>query len=124
MSGCYTLTRMNYVSFLFLLLLTSCGKQAKLDSTELDSLLSGGRIDPIEVFIPLSRTNVLTGAGAQSYALSLRASNRIAKADTTKAQVSSSVRLMSSTNELGWLSQFDNGLWKYGDYSFLLRTAP
>ena len=115
---------MKYISFLFLLLLTACGKQAKLDSAKLESLLSGGQIDRVEVIIPFSRTNVLTGAVAQQYALSLRETNRVAEPDRTKAQVASSVGLMSGTNELGWLSGFDNGLWKYGDYSFRLRASP
>jgi hypothetical protein len=115
---------MRRISFLFLLLFASCGKQAKLDSVKLESLLSGGQIDRVEIIIPFGRTNILTGAAAQRYALSLRETNRIAEADTTKAQVASEVGLMSGTNELSWLWEFDNGLWKYGDYSFRLRTSP
>jgi hypothetical protein len=115
---------MKHVNFLCLLLLTACGKQPKLDSAKLEGLLSGGQIDRIEVVIPDSRTNILTGAAAQQYALSFRGTNRMAEPDRTKAEVATEVTLMSGTNKLGWLSQFDNGLWRYGDYSFRLRASP
>ena len=115
---------MRYISLLFLLLLTACGKQAKLDASKLESLLSGGQIDHVEVVVPFSRTNILTGAAAQQYVLSFRETNRVAEPDRTKAQVAADVVLMSGTNELAWLSQFDNGLWKFGDYSFRLKTSP
>ncbi len=118
---------MKCFSFIFLMLLSSCGQQSKLvspDSTRLDSLLTGGQIDLIEVVIPFSRTNVLAGASARKYALTFSDTNRIAEPDTTKDQISTEVSLMSGTNKLGWLSQFDNGLWRFGDYSFRLQTTP
>jgi len=114
---------MKEIIFLFLLLLTGCGRQAKLDSARLEGLLSGGQIDRIEVIIPFSRTNVLTGPAVQNYAFSLRETNRISKPDSTKNQVASEVALMRGTNVLGWLSQFEDGLWKHGEYSFRLRTS-
>ena len=115
---------MRYISFLFLLLVTACGKQTKLDASKLESLLSGGQIDHIKVVIPFDRTNVLTGAAAQQYVLSFRETNRIAEPDRTKAQVATEVSLMSGTNAVGWLSQFDNGLWKFEQYSFRLKISP
>jgi hypothetical protein len=115
---------MKHLSILLLLLITGCGKQAKLDAAKLESLLSGGRIDRVEVVVPFTQTNVLTGAVAQQYVNSFRETNRIAEPDRTKAQVATEVALMSGTNDVGWLSQFDNGLWKYGDYSFRLRISP
>jgi hypothetical protein len=115
---------MKHLSIFLLLLLTACGKQAKLDAAKLESLLSGSQIDRVEVVVPFSRTNVLTGAAAQQYVLSFRETNRIATPDSTKAQVATEVSLMSGTNDVGWLSQFDNGLWKYGVYSFRLRNSP
>ncbi|HTG45622.1 MAG TPA: hypothetical protein VK633_13950 [Verrucomicrobiae bacterium] len=54
---------MKHISLLCLFLLTSCSKQAKLDSARLESLLSGGQIDRIEV-ISLSGTNIFSGASA------------------------------------------------------------
>jgi hypothetical protein len=115
---------MRYISFLFLLLLTACGKQAKLDASKLESLLSGGQIDRVEVVVPFSHTNVLTDGAAQQYVLCFRETNRIAEPDRTKAQVAAAVSFMSGTNNVGWLSQFDNGLWKFEQYSFRLRTSP
>ena len=41
--------RVKHLSICFLLLLTSCGKQAKLDAAKLESLLSGGQIDRVEI---------------------------------------------------------------------------
>lgn len=115
---------MKYASFLLLFLLTACGKQAKLDAAKLEALLASSRIDRVEIVIPFTRTNILTDAAARQYALSFRDSNRVAEADPTKAQVATEVVLRSGTNELAWLSQFDSGLWRFGDYSFRLRTSP
>lgn len=115
---------MKYISLLFLLLLTACGGRAKLDAAKLESLLSSSRIDRVAVVIPFTRTNILTAAEAMRYALSFRETNLVAEADATKAQVATEVVLGSGTNELVRLSQFDNGLWRFGDYSFRLRTVP
>jgi hypothetical protein len=115
---------MKSISFLFLLLLTSCDKEARLDSIKLESLLSTGQIDRIEIVVPFTRTNILTGPAAQQYALAFRQTNRLAKPDTTKAQVAMEVGFMGGTNGLVRLSQFDNGLWKFGEYSFELRSSP
>jgi hypothetical protein len=115
---------MKHLSIFLLLLLAGCGKQAKLDAAKLESLLSSGQIDRVEVVVPFSRTNVLTGTAAQQYVLSFRETNRIAEPDRTKAQVATEVSFMSGTNDVGWLSQFDNGLWKFEQYSFRLRTSP
>jgi len=117
-------TRMKILSILFPLLLTGCGKQAKLDGAKLERLLSGGEIDRVEVVVLLSDTNILTGPAAQQYILSFRETNRVAEADWTKAEVATEVCLISGTNHLGWLSQFDNGLWKFEQYSFRLRASP
>jgi hypothetical protein len=117
-------TRVKHISFLFLLLFTSCHKSSKLDAVKFDSLLSTGQIDRIEVVILLSSTNILTGPDAQRYVLAFRNTNRIAKPDLTKDMVAQDVRFMSGTNTLGWLSQFDNGLWKFNEYSFELRSPP
>jgi hypothetical protein len=113
---------MKYISILFPLLLTSCGGEAKLDSAKMESLLSTGQIDRIEVIVPFTRTNILTGPAAQQYLLTFRETNRLPKPDTTKAQVATQVEFISGTNKLGGLSQFDNGLWKFGEYSFELRN--
>jgi hypothetical protein len=118
------ITRMKQLGIFLLLLLTACGKQAKLDAAKLESLLSGGQIDRVKVVIPFSQTNILTGAAASQYVLSFRETNRIAEPDKTKAQVATQVSFMSGTNAVGWLSQFDNGLWKFEQYSFRLRTSP
>ena len=115
---------MKYISILFVLLLTSCGEEAKLDSVKLESLLSTGQVDRIEIVVPFTRTNILTGPAARQYVLSFRETNRVAKPDTTKAQVATEVEFISGTNELCALLQFDNGLWKFGQYSFELRSSP
>ncbi len=115
---------MKHLSIFALLLLTACSKQAKLDAAKLESLLSGGQIDRVEVVVPFSSTNVLSGAVAQRYVLSFREINRVAEPDRTKAQVASEVSFMCGTNAVGWLSQLDNGLWKFEQYSFRLKTSP
>ena len=117
--GQYLLSLGDYES-----LLTGSGSYHYSDGAKLESLLSAGQIDRVEVVVPFSRTNVLTGAAARQYVLLFRATNRIAEPDRTKAQVSTEVSLMSGTNDVGWFTQFDNGLWNYGDYSFRLRTSP
>ena len=86
-----------------LLLLTSCGSQAKLDAAKLESLLSGNQIDGVEVTVPFTRTNLLIGAAAKLYALVFRETNRVAEADTTKGRVATEVALLSGTNRLAWL---------------------
>jgi hypothetical protein len=116
--------RMKHLSIFLLLLLTACDKQAKLDAAKLESLLSGGQIDRVEIVVPFSRTNVLSGAAAQQYILSFRETNRVAEPDRTKAQVAADVSFMSDTNAVASLSQYDNGLWKFGQYSFRLKTSP
>jgi hypothetical protein len=102
----------------------SLWETAKLESAKLEGLVSGGEIDRIEVAIFESRTNILTGGAAQQYGLSFRETNRIAEPDRTKAEVATDVILMNGTNKLGRISQYDNGLWRYGDYSFRFRISP
>ena len=109
--------------FLSVACLTGCGKQAKLDSAGLDSLLSNGQIDRILLTSPY-RTNILTVAAPQKYVLALSKTNRVATPDATKAQVENSVGLCSGEIQLAWLSQFDNGVWKFGEYSFQLKIPP
>jgi hypothetical protein len=115
---------MKHVSIFLLLLLTACGKQAKLDAAKLESVLSGGQIDGVEVVVPFTRTNLLSGGAAQQYVLSFRETNRVSEPDRTKAQVAAEVCFMSGTNAVAWLSQYDNGLWKFEQYSFRLKTSP
>jgi hypothetical protein len=121
----WVVSRMKHLSIFLLLLLTSCGKQAQGDAAKLDRLLLGGQIDRVRVVVlPLSSTNVLSDAVAQRYVLHFREANRGAEPDRTKAQVATEVSFMSDTNVVGWLSQFDNGLWKFEQYSFRLKTSP
>jgi hypothetical protein len=93
--------------------------QVKQDRTRFDLILANHKIDAVE-FGSWAETNVLLGGEALEFVASLHETNRIANVDWTKQQFKH-VRLLSGTNEVGYLSVGEDGAWEFGNYGFRLR---
>jgi len=93
--------------------------EVKRDSAKLDSILAGQKIDAAEV-ISWEGTNAITGEELSKLLVSFNKTNRIANIDWTK-QETKSLRLLSGTHEICWLSLGEDGAWEFGTYGFRTR---
>jgi hypothetical protein len=113
------------------LLIVGCHRKPDPDSIKLDGFLSGTLIDRVNLVSTVFntegltfRTNTLAGTELTKFVVSLMKTNRIASTDLSKDQIELTAHLMHGTNELTSLELFENGLWRIGDYSFRIRSAP
>jgi hypothetical protein len=114
-----------------LLVVAGCNQKSDADRAKLDSFLSGTLVDRIDIVSWAAktngltfRTNTLSGPEAIKFVISLMETNRIDGPDLTKAQLDEQVYLMHGTNALCCVDLYENGLWRFGDYSFRVRSAP
>ena len=89
------------------------------DSRLLDSLIASKKITGIEI-ISSRDTNVLTGDAALKLLASLDRTNRVSAIDYTKDE-GRAVSILSGTNRLATLWEFDSGVWMFRTYGFRLR---
>jgi hypothetical protein len=113
------------------LAVAGCKPNLDPDSIKLDGILSGTDIDRVDLVSTVFnskgmtvRTNTLTGTELTKFVVSLMQTNRIDSPDASKDQIELTATLMHDTNALCSLDLFENGLWKFGNYSFRTRSVP
>jgi hypothetical protein len=114
-------------------LVAGCHQKPNPDSIKLDGVLSGtgtviDRVDLVSTVFNSSgltfRTNTLTGTELTKFVVLLMKTNRIDSPDASKDQIELTAHLMHGTNALCSLGLFENGLWRFADYSFRTRSVP
>lgn len=107
----------------WLLVVYLFNRSSRRDAASLDLILSTQRIEKIEL-ISFDKTNLIPSIGLESFLNSLNRSNRLHEHVFTKDQVSYSIRAVSQTNGVFWLTLLDSGIYKFGDYYFRLKHEP